>query len=275
VRNWLSALFDKVWPRQVALNVDLPHIFQSGFNEAISRKIFAVVDEIDVGGSAATRTKFSTALKALLTSQMHTINVKYGAQITESNCLRWLMFSNAESALPLSAGDRRLNVVRNPKTAKSASYYSALYGMLGNDEFINAVGHYLRSLDISSFNPGARAMDSEMKRVVVSVGRDEVENAIDAFCGEWPSAIAPAEFMRDYITQTTGLHRDKLRYVNRALQHTQAEALLERLHLSGGKAACVYTRDSDTWRDASHADKVAECERGVQTWQAKKFGATP
>jgi Primase C terminal 2 (PriCT-2)/Family of unknown function (DUF5906) len=274
-RNWLSALFDKVWPYQVALSVDLPHIFQSGFNGAISRKIMAVVDEIDVGGGAATRTKFSTSLKALLTSQMHIINVKYGAQITESNCLRWLMFSNAESALPLAAGDRRLNVVRNPSEPRAAKYYAALYGMLDNAEFINGVGHYLRTLDISSFNPGARAADSEMRRVVISVSRDEIENAIDQFCGEWPSAIAPAEFMRDYITQTTGLHRDKLRYVNRTLQHTQAEALLERLHLSTGKVACVMTREADKWRDASHADKVAECERGVQAWQAKKFGATP
>jgi hypothetical protein len=102
-----------------------------------------------------------------------------------------------------------------------------------------------------------------------------VEGAIDQFCSEWPSAIAPGEFMRDFITQTTGLHRDKLRYLNRTLQHTQAEALLERLHLSTGTTSCVITRDPDKWRSAAHTDKVAECERGVQTWQAKKFGATP
>jgi Primase C terminal 2 (PriCT-2)/Family of unknown function (DUF5906) len=274
-RNWLSALFDKVWPYQVALSVDLPHIFQSGFNGALSRKVMACVDEIDVGGGQSARTKFNTSLKALLTSQMHIINVKYGAQITESNCLRWLMFSNSESAVPLAGGDRRLNVVRNPSEPRTASYYTALYGMLESAEFINAVGYYLRTLDISSFNPGARAVDSEMRRVVVSVSRDEVEGAIDQFCSEWPSAIAPGEFMRDYITQTTGLHRDKLRYLNRTLQHTQAEALLERLHLSTGTTSCVITRDPDKWRSAAHTDKVAECERGVQTWQAKKFGATP
>jgi Family of unknown function (DUF5906) len=274
-RNWLSALFDKVWPYQVALSVDLPHIFQSGFNGALSRKVMACVDEIDVGGGQSARTKFNTSLKALLTSQMHIINVKYGAQITESNCLRWLMFSNSESAVPLASGDRRLNVVRNPSEPRTASYYTALYGMLESADFINAVGYYLRTLDISSFNPGARAVDSEMRRVVVSVSRDEVEGAIDQFCSEWPSAIAPGEFMRDYITQTTGLHRDKLRYLNRTLQHTQAEALLGRLDLSTGKTSCVITRDPDKWRSASHPDKVAECERGVQTWQAKKFGATP
>jgi hypothetical protein len=274
-RNWLSALFDKVWPYQVALSVDLPHIFQSGFNGAISRKVMACVDELDVGGGQASRVKFNTALKALLTSQMHIINVKYGAQVTESNCLRWLMFSNSESAVPLASGDRRLNVVRNPSEPRTASYYTALYGMLENAEFVNAVGYYLRTLDISAFNPGARAMDSEMRRVVVSVGRDEVESAIDAFCSEWPSAIAPGEFMRDYITQTTGLHRDKLRYLNRTLQYTQAEALMGRLDLSMGKTSCIITRDPDKWRNASHGDKVDECERGVQTWQAKKFGATP
>lgn len=274
-RNWLSALFDKVWPYQVALSVDLPHIFQSGFNGALSRKVMACVDEIDVGGGQASRNKFNTSLKALLTSQMHIINVKYGAQIAESNCLRWLMFSNSESAVPLASGDRRLNVVRNPSEPRTASYYTALYGMLESAEFINAVGYYLRTLDISSFNPGARAVDSEMRRVVVSVSRDEVESAIDQFCAEWPSAIAPGDFMRDFITQTTGLHRDKLRYLNRTLQHTQAEALLGRLHTSTGTLSAVITRDPDKWRGASHADKVAECERGVQAWQAKKFGALP
>jgi hypothetical protein len=274
-RNWLSALLDKLWPHQVALSVDLPHMFQSGFNGAISRKIMAVVDEIDVGGGAAVRTKFSTSLKALLTAQMHVINVKYGPQVTESNCLRWLMFSNAETALPLSSGDRRLNVVRNPSEPRTANYYTALYGMLQDDEFINAVGHYLHELDISAFNPGARAMDSEMKRAVISASRDDVEEAIDNFCGEWPSALAPSEFMRDFVVRATGVPRDKLRYLNRILQHTKAEALLDRVRISSGLVNVVCTRDADKWRSADHAAKVAECERGVQAWQARNFGALP
>ena len=272
-RNWLSALLAKLWPQQVALNVDLPHMFQSGFNASISRKIFACVDEIDVGGGMSARTKFSTALKALLTAQQHTINIKYGSQIIETNCTRWLLLSNSEAAVPLSAGDRRLNVVRNPQIPRSADYYTALYGRLDEPEFIEAVGYYLRTLDISAFNPGARALDSEMKRVVVSVGRDDIEASIDNFCTEWPSAIAPADTLRDYVMAHTGLHRDKLRYMSRALQFTNAEQLADRLVLPGDKrVTAIVTRDPDTWRSASHADKVAECVRGMNAWQTTKFG---
>ena len=274
-RNWLSALLALVWPYQVALNVDLPHLFQSGFNASLSRRLFACVDEIDVGGGKASKDKFATSLKALLTAQQHEINPKYGARTLEANCVRWLLLSNSEAAVPLTSGDRRLNVVRNPSVPRTPEYYAALYGALRDPEFVGAVGYYLRTMDISAFDPGARAVPSEMKRVVVSAGRDEVESAIDEFCDEWPSAIAPADTLRDYVIHSTGLSRDKLRYLSRTLQDTRAEALVDRLQTASGKVPAIMTRDPDTWRSASHADKVAECERGVQAWQKQKFGEMP
>jgi hypothetical protein len=273
-RNWLSALLARVWPRQVALAVDLVHMFQSGFNEDISRKVFACVDELDVGGTVATRTSFGTSLKALLTAQMRQSNVKYGLKSMEFNCTRWLLLSNSESAMPLQATDRRLNVVRNPMVPRDTDYYTTLYNALDSAEFSDAVGWYLANADLSAYNPGARAVMSDMKRTVVGVGRDEVEEAIDAFCVEWPSCIAPADAMRDYVTGTTGVGRDRLRHVNRMLQHTQAEGLVDRLRLHGNDkapSACVLLREHDRWRGAPAADKVKECMRGMTEWQVKHF----
>lgn len=273
-RNWLSALLGKVWLRQVALSVDLQHMFQSGFNEDIARKTFACVDELDVGGTAATRNAFGTNLKALLTAQARQINVKYGLKSLEFNCTRWLLLSNSETAVPLQASDRRLNVVRNPGVPREADYYSILYNALESEEFINAVGWWLAHADLSAYNPGARASMSDMKRTVVGVGRDEVEEAIDAFCVEWPSCIAPADAMRDYVAGTTGVGRDRLRYINRMLQHTQAEGLVDRLCLHGSDkapSACVLLREHDRWRNTPAVDKVAECLRGMGAWQVRHF----
>jgi hypothetical protein len=205
---------------------------------------------------------------------MRASNVKYGLKSMEFNCTRWLFMSNSESALPLHAGDRRLNVVRNPTVPRSSDYYTKLYGALENPDFIDAVGWYLKNVDISAYNPGARAAMSDMKRTVIGVSRDEVENAIDAFAEEWPSCIAPAEAMRDYVVAASGIPRDRLRHIAKALQNTMAEGLVDRLKIHGaGKApsACVLLRDHDKWRDATTAAKVSECLRGMTEWQARHF----
>jgi hypothetical protein len=273
-RNWLSAILDKVWPRQVALSVDLVHMLQSGFNEDISHRIMACVDELDVGGTQATRNTFSTSLKALLTAQMRNTNVKYGLKSSEFNCTRWLMFSNSETAIPLQSTDRRINVVRNPSTPREQGYYSMLYALRDNPLFVRAVGWYLRTLPIDGYDAGARAGMSDAKRLVVGVGRDEVEEGVDAFCEAWPSAIAPAEALRSYLTSETSISRDRLRYLGQILQHTQAEMLPRKLNLKGANASnesCVMLRDYDRWRDAPAAEKVSECLRGMAEWRATRF----
>jgi hypothetical protein len=175
-RNWLSSLLACVWNGHVALDYDLKASLNSGFNGQLSRKLLAVVDEINEGGTGE-RWQHSEKLKSMVTTSERFINAKYGLQHSEVNCCRWLLFSNHESALPLHSDDRRWNVVRNPGEPREASYYVSLYRTLSDKRFIASVREFLRTREINGFNPGARAVMNDAKEAVVATSlshEDEV-----------------------------------------------------------------------------------------------------
>lgn len=179
-RNWLAALLAHVWSGHVAMDFDLKASLASGFNGQLSRKLLAVVDEINEGGTGE-RWQHSEKLKSMVTASHRFINVKYGLQHTEKNCCRWLLFSNYETALPLTVDDRRWNVIRNPSEPHSAEgYYRRLYSTLypkPDPLFIASVRQFLRARNIAAFNPGAHAARNDAKEAVIANSRtrhDEV-----------------------------------------------------------------------------------------------------
>lgn len=180
-RNWLAALLAHVWAGHVAMDFDLKSSLASGFNGQLSRKLLAVVDEINEGG-AGERWQHSEKLKSMVTASHRFINVKYGLQHTEKNCCRWLLFSNYETALPLTADDRRWNVIRNPSEPKGDQlYYSRLYATLYPRPdllFVASVRQFLRCRPLAGFDPGARAAMNLAKEAVVAHSMtQEDENA--------------------------------------------------------------------------------------------------
>lgn len=201
-RNWLAAVLAHVWSGHVAMDFDLKSSLANGFNGQLSRKLLAVVDEINEGG-AGERWQHSEKLKSMVTASHRFINVKYGLQHTEKNCCRWLLFSNYETALPLTADDRRWNVIRNPSEPKGdEGYYSRLYGKLypvPDARFIASVRQFLRSRPIAGFNPGARAaMNMAKEAVVANSMTPEDENAA-ALVDTWPRDLIIAEQLFEAI----------------------------------------------------------------------------
>lgn len=193
-RNWLAGLLACIWSGHVALDFDLKQSLQSGFNGQLSRKLLAVVDEINEGGKSE-RWEHSEKLKSMVTASERFINPKYGLQHSEVNCCRWLLFSNHESALPLSADDRRWNVIRNPNEPRGAEYYERLYSLLSNKPFVAAVREYLLRRDITRFNPGQRAAQNEAKQAVIASGYSmEDENAL-ALVAAYPSDLITNEYL--------------------------------------------------------------------------------
>jgi primase-polymerase (primpol)-like protein len=176
-RNWLSGILCRVWAGYVAASFDLTHALRSGFTGNLSRKLLAVVDEINEGGSAA-RWENAETLKRMVTEEHRTINPKYGHQIKEFNYCRWLMFSNHTSALPLTGEDRRFNVVRNEEPPKSGDYYRRLYGLRDDAGFIAAVAQTLRTRDVSRFDVGAPAVMNEAKKDMVVASRSETDDTL-------------------------------------------------------------------------------------------------
>lgn len=197
-RNWLASLMACVWSGHVALDYDLKGTFQNGFNGQLSRKLLAVVDEINEGGTGE-RWQHSEKLKSMVTTSERFINAKYGIQHSEVNCCRWLLFSNYESALPLHEDDRRWNVIRNPSEPQDADYYSKLYRALGDAAFIASVREFLLKRDISAFNPGERAVMNEAKQSVVATSMTHEDERAAELVASCTRDLVLADHLFQYI----------------------------------------------------------------------------
>ena len=180
-RNWLASLLACIWAGHVALDYDLKASLANGFNGQLSRKLLAVVDEINEGGTGE-RWQHSEKLKSMVTTSHRFINMKYGLQHTERNCCRWLVFSNHESALPLTEDDRRWNIIRNPSEPRSEAYYRQLYATLypkPDPLFVSSVKELLRRRDIAAFNPGARAAMNTAKEALMASNKSHEDELAD------------------------------------------------------------------------------------------------
>jgi hypothetical protein len=189
-RNWLASVLSRVWRGECAASVNLDKILNGSFNGQISRKRFAVVDELFVSQDIRHRRAIESALRDTLTAESRVINQKYGAQYDETNCLRWLLLTNVDAALPLPKGDRRVFVVNNPEEPLPAERYKHLYSLLGRPQFIAAVGAYLAARDVSRFNPGAKPPDNAAKLSMMAAAKSDLALRIDDIVADWPTDVA-------------------------------------------------------------------------------------
>ena len=252
-RNLLSAWLARVWRGYVALGVDLPALTAGGFNGCLSRKLLAQVDELNEVATADRGSIYraAEALKSLLTRERTLINPKYGRQHVEFNAMRWLMFSNHDSALYLDERDRRFCVVRNPDTPKSADYYAEMYRRCDDPGFIASVRKLLAERDISTFNPGKLPAVNQAKADVIAAGRSDIDQAMLELAAWWPGEVVTATDIRRFVFPGVDDDEREARRESGALRHAAGRAgmrPLDRRIRIGGKLERVWTlRNPDTW----------------------------
>lgn len=183
-RNWISSVLTRVWSGYVAASLDLIPILDGGFNGRISRKLLAIVDEINEGGSTSYR--HAQKLRQLVTEEQRDINPKYGRQRVEYNACRWLMFSNHTGALPLTEDDRRFWIVAHDGAPKDRDYYTRLYTALADPRFIRAVAEFLRQRNLSSFRPGERPPMNRAKAELIAFSQSEDDATLKRVAEQWP-----------------------------------------------------------------------------------------
>lgn len=210
-RNALSGILARVFAGYAATSLDLIHLLESGFNERLSRKVLAVVDEIREGGSDQWR--HAESLKQMITSETRSINKKFGRMSEEFNACRFLLFSNHRQAIPLDETDRRFEVVINDDEPQSADYYQRLYGAINRPSFITAVAQFLRDRNLSGFNPGRHAAKSaDKKQVITSTGSDESELLFD-FSESYPLELVTTK----RLAHEAGIDPFSKRFTNLAI----------------------------------------------------------
>jgi hypothetical protein len=185
-RNLLGSMLVRALRGYVAANIDLPELLESGYTGRLSMKLLAIVDEVREGGGDS-RYKRAQRFKSLVNAEHRHVNNKYGLQVVEKNACRWLMFSNHLDAIPFDNSDRRVRVVSNPTVPRDPAYYTKLYGMLDDLDFIGSIRRCLETLDISAFNPGEHAPMNAAKEQALDAMMTEVDRLVTEFKEENPT----------------------------------------------------------------------------------------
>jgi hypothetical protein len=203
-RSYIGSVLARVWPGFTALNFDLVQMLTSGFSGRLSGKLLAVVDEIAEGGKGGDRWAHAETMKSLLSSETIGINVKYGAQRVERNCIRFLMFSNHMSAIPLDATDRRWYIIRNPPAPMSASYYVNLYGLLRDHNYIASVRELLRQRDLDGYNPHELPPMNTAKADMVAASQTDDEQRYEELLENYPHDLIFSSDLFDAVFEAGG-----------------------------------------------------------------------
>lgn len=253
-RNWLESVLTRVWAGSVASNLDLPRLLKDGFNGRLSRKVLAVVDEIREGGRDS-QWEHSERLKSIITEETRLINPKYGRQTLEFNACRWLMFSNHLSAIPLESGDRRIEVVYTEAAPQGADYYARLYSALNDPQFIASVAKHLGQRDLSRFNPGAHASNSDAKKAATKASQTPMASWCEMLLEHWPSDLITSRDLYEVLEgRATGDESGSLTAAHRrVLESFGVEALGKPLKIAGRTVRASVLRDKVKWKVADPA----------------------
>lgn len=264
-RNWLACLLARVWSGSTALSVSLVDVLSGKFNEELSQKLLAVVDELHEG-AAGSQWALAESMKSELTRTHRKIKPKYGKEHIEFNCLRWLMFSNHLMALPLTEEDRRIWVIENPRVARGPEYYERLYALLDDAGFVLSVRHWLTHRDISRFRPGERPVVNEAKRSLINSVVSEEDLALQQLMETWPSdCIASVDLQRMVFGGVADFGPDSAKrraMIKKMLAKYGAEAYARTVSISGKTQRVTILRNVTHWRGKDPADVANEVNRG-------------
>ena len=259
-RNWVGGVLSRVWVGNVAGNVDLMGMLAGGFNGLVASSLLGIVDELHVELGGVSLPKLTEALKGEMTAERRNVKPKYGREYVEWCCTRWLMFSNHVAALPLPREDRRVVVVENPNKGKDASYYTHLYGLLEDGDFIAAVREFLIRRDISKFNPGAHAPMNDAKQETTTATTSVFDMAAADIAENWPSdVILSADMFHEMADNGEGPSGPWMRQI---AMRAGMRSHPKRIKFGGKHHTCWYIRNHEKWMAAPSDLFHAEIRRG-------------
>jgi hypothetical protein len=210
----------------------------------------------------------------MLNPEYREINNKYGAQVREKNACRFLMFSNHISAIPIEETDRRIEVVICDKVPQTEGYYKGLYELLKDEMFVASVARFLMDRDISSFNPGARALDTIHKKSAAEVSKSEADEAADYLVEHWPHDVILTNLVVEYLPKIPDavLRHIKTRagiqpYM--ALGQTKSSPI----RIDDVVSRLAVIRNHDLWPKADLSDVKAEAKKSISLLKRIKLEA--
>ena len=157
----------------------------------LDRTLFCAIHEVKQSDK---RYEINDKIRDKLTESTLQVDIKYGANDYASVYTRILMMSNhVTNALVIPEEDRRIWVMACEERPKDDGYYKTLYESIhseqqGSQNLANLF-HYLKTRDISAFNPGMRAPMTPAKRRLINAGCSPAESALDDLLEQLPDDV--------------------------------------------------------------------------------------
>ncbi len=124
---------------------DVTSLF-AGFNELLSGKIIACVDEVEKLSTVSVSEK----LKTFITNPLITINGKGNKAFCDNNHIRLMMMTNNEKFLKVSMKDRRyVAFTASNARINDTDFFGEYYNLIEDETNVKAVFDYLKNYDIN------------------------------------------------------------------------------------------------------------------------------
>ena len=128
------------------------------FNSGLKNKIVAKLGEV----SGANGIKFKEAIKETMTAKVITINEKSKQPYEQPNYIRWLLFSNNDNPVEITADNRRFWVLRSGEK-KDFQYYKKLFNNMKDRNILHTIYNYYYKRNIDDFNVRDFPITEKMK----------------------------------------------------------------------------------------------------------------
>lgn len=154
----------------------------SSFNDAGTRKQFAVFDEVFIDNARERRDVMGT-IKDMVSRETVTVNAKYQRPYNLFDTTNYYITSNHADALALEEDDRRFFVVAAPTAKMPRTDYMELDAWLRDPEnpakpgagAAAALYHLMHKVDLSTFDAKGPALRTEARDVTVSAALSHVQ----------------------------------------------------------------------------------------------------
>jgi hypothetical protein len=269
-KTFFSQLLSAVLGAPNVKPVNASTIEASEFNEWATGAAVIGIEEVKLQGH--NRHDVANRLKPLITNDIVQIHPKGRPAYPAPNVTNYLLFSNHPDGMPVTDTDRRYFFLRGALDTEQASeltragYFKALF--TAAHDHSGALRKWLIELKLDAeFDADGRAPDTEMKRAVIQMCKNDLDEAFDTLvdwstpdrprvAGVGPKVISSAHLTR-YLKLELGAVADTLATtrVNKLLSNAGYTQFKHRLKWRGG-ACRVWLRGASAPSREDEAQKA-------------------
>lgn len=206
---------------------------------------FVNVDESETGD----KRDYIGRLKSLITGRVVLVDEKFQPKYFLENRVNLFFTSNSPHAVFVDGDDRRFFVWEIEGQALERAFYQEFLDWRDRRGGLAALAHYLLTLDLSGFDPKARALDTRPKQEMVEISRSDLERWLeDTASGVIKKELVTSQDLAQEYYMHTG-NRASTTAIGRALKRMRVPKA--RPMVNGHQPVLHAIRNVDKWKNTS------------------------